>query len=241
MTQRASGSYKSSSVTDGALEAELRVDATRICILLFENGSDQVRNGEPSAIAYTVLMKAADGSKTQLYGEMASGGDCVEIREDQAGSVLQFAGAAPEETPVAKALCAEDGEVSFYLTREDQPAVSYLFTVKTGNFAVLYEAEIVQPIQEAAYAYAEALLAESKPTSAIALFTALGDYRDSAARVNGAREKQEELRGLRTEMGKSIAAGDHTVGLKADSTVVTVGSNRDGQCEVSGWSDIRLP
>ena len=194
MTQRASGSYKSSSVTDGALEAELRVDANRICILLFENGRDQVRNGEHSAVAYTVLMKAADGSKTQLYGAMASGGDCVEIWEDQAGNILHFADAAPEETSVAKALCTGDGEVSFYLTREDQPATSDLFTVKTGNVAALYEAEIVPPIQEVAYAYAEQYLAENAFDDAESLFTALGDYRDSAARAEDVRSAREEFR-----------------------------------------------
>jgi hypothetical protein len=32
--------------------------------------------------------------------------------------------------------------------------------------------------------------------------------------------------------------GDYTVGLKADGTVVAVGNNKDGQCNVSGWRDI---
>ena len=36
-----------------------------------------------------------------------------------------------------------------------------------------------------------------------------------------------------------IAAGsNHTVGLKADGTVVAVGDNDDGQCNVSGWADV---
>lgn len=36
-----------------------------------------------------------------------------------------------------------------------------------------------------------------------------------------------------------IAAGAfHTVGLKADGTVVTAGSNRDGECDVSGLTGI---
>ena len=36
-----------------------------------------------------------------------------------------------------------------------------------------------------------------------------------------------------------ISAGDyHTVGLKADGTVVAVGDNEYGQCDVSGWKDI---
>ena len=183
MTKRASGSFKSGSVTDGVLEAELRVDENRVCILLYENGDEQVRNTLHESIGFSVLMKAADGTKTQLRGTMASGGDCVEIWEDQAQSILHFPDRTPQENPVAAALCAEDGEVSFYLTREDQPATSYLFTVRTGNFAALYETEIVTPIRESAYASAEALLAENEYDGAISLFTALGDYRDSAARA----------------------------------------------------------
>jgi alpha-tubulin suppressor-like RCC1 family protein len=34
------------------------------------------------------------------------------------------------------------------------------------------------------------------------------------------------------------AGGDHTAGLKADGTVVAVGSNDEGACNVSGWRDI---
>ena len=30
----------------------------------------------------------------------------------------------------------------------------------------------------------------------------------------------------------------HTVGLKSDGTVVAVGDNENGQCDVSGWTDI---
>ena len=36
-----------------------------------------------------------------------------------------------------------------------------------------------------------------------------------------------------------VAAGFwHTVGLKADSTVVAVGENEFGQCDVGNWTDI---
>jgi chemotaxis protein histidine kinase CheA len=38
---------------------------------------------------------------------------------------------------------------------------------------------------------------------------------------------------------KCIATGlSHTVGLKTDGTVVAVGDNKNGQCNVSGWRDI---
>jgi alpha-tubulin suppressor-like RCC1 family protein len=38
----------------------------------------------------------------------------------------------------------------------------------------------------------------------------------------------------------AISAGDaHTVGLKADGTVVAVGYKKNGQCDVSGWKNIK--
>lgn len=40
----------------------------------------------------------------------------------------------------------------------------------------------------------------------------------------------------------AVAAGQtHTVGLKSDGTVVPVGRNIHGKCEVSGWTDILMP
>ena len=35
-----------------------------------------------------------------------------------------------------------------------------------------------------------------------------------------------------------VTAGNYTVGLKADGTVVATGWNEYGQCDVSGWTDI---
>lgn len=35
--------------------------------------------------------------------------------------------------------------------------------------------------------------------------------------------------------------GSYTVGLKSDGTVVAVGDNEHGQCDVSNWTDIKLP
>ena len=41
---------------------------------------------------------------------------------------------------------------------------------------------------------------------------------------------------------ETISAGyAHTVGLRSDGTVVAVGNNDDGQCDVSDWTDIALP
>ncbi|WP_240986091.1 RCC1 domain-containing protein [Acididesulfobacillus acetoxydans] len=40
----------------------------------------------------------------------------------------------------------------------------------------------------------------------------------------------------------AVAAGcAHTIGLKSDGTVVAVGDNEYGQCDVSDWRGIQLP
>ncbi len=161
------GTFNSASVTDGELAAELRVDPWTVRISLYENGSEKVKNG----------------SVFSVVGYLAGGGDCVVIDEDQFGLLIADTVRDHNVPSIARALCAEDGEVSFYLERADQPASNYLFTVPTGNFAALYTAEIAEPIQAPWYAAAESRLQEKDYDGAIAAFTALGDYRDSAARA----------------------------------------------------------
>ena len=58
-----------------------------------------------------------------------------------------------------------------------------------------------------------------------------------------ARERKiEKMRAARKDLERyqnRIAAGaNHTVGLKEDGTVVAVGVNKDGRCDVSRWTDI---
>ena len=96
--------------------------------------------------------------------------------------------------------------------------------------AVLLGMPSVTP-EEAAYAEAEDLLAGGDRYDAAVAFYALGDYRD-------ARERSfaiwEEI--TRREM---VSAGyGHTAGLEADGTVVAVGCNTSGRCDVTDWQDI---
>ena len=71
-------------------------------------------------------------------------------------------------------------------------------------------------------------------------------------KADGTVVATEHIGGYKIDYGQSnvsgwseivaISAGKvHTLGLKADGTVVAVGANWIGQCNVSGWRDIRLP
>jgi len=56
---------------------------------------------------------------------------------------------------------------------------------------------------------------------------------------SGGTSPPVDFEGISAHTAATIAAGgNQTVGLKADGTVVAVGLNDDGQCNVSGWRDI---
>ena len=88
-----------------------------------------------------------------------------------------------------------------------------------------------EQIKKAYYEYAEELEAYGDFVNAIANFNKAGDYSD-------ARERSFALWD-EVAVRETISAGRyHTVGLKSDGTVVAVGENDDGQCDVDGWTDI---
>jgi tetratricopeptide (TPR) repeat protein len=89
------------------------------------------------------------------------------------------------------------------------------------------------------YSEAEALFASGNYSEAVAAFTQLGDYKDARGRVRNARERN--LAKVRNDIAPTyiISAGRwNTAGLKSDGTVVAVGQNDDGQCDVDEWRDI---
>ena len=92
-------------------------------------------------------------------------------------------------------------------------------------------AMLVESANAKEYAQAEKLLAQGQTAEAAVAFAKIAEYED-------ARERSFEL--WDTMAGrKTLAAGWlHTVGLRADGTVAAVGANEEGQCDVSGWTDI---
>ena len=85
--------------------------------------------------------------------------------------------------------------------------------------------------EEEAYLQAESLLAEGKLGEAAIAFGKLSGFSD-------ARERSFAIWEQITARDTVSAGGAHTVGLRADGTVVAVGDNGRGQCNVSGWTDV---
>ena len=81
------------------------------------------------------------------------------------------------------------------------------------------------------YKEAETLLENGKTAEAAMAFGVMGDYKD-------ARERSFEV-WSKTASRETVSADyRHTVGLRNDGTVVAVGWNGKGQCNVYNWRDI---
>jgi len=87
---------------------------------------------------------------------------------------------------------------------------------------------IMPPVK---YNKANELAAQGKYAEAAMTYGTVGNYKD-------AFEKSFEAWGKVTQRDTLSAGTWHTVGLKADGTVVAVGDNKDGRCSVTGWRDI---
>ena len=92
------------------------------------------------------------------------------------------------------------------------------------------EPEPLSP-EEEAYLRAEELLAEGKLGEAAIAFAKLNGFSDS-------RNRSFSIWATIAQRDLVSAGGSHTVGIKADGTVMATGWNSDGRCNVGGWSDM---
>ena len=85
------------------------------------------------------------------------------------------------------------------------------------------------------YQVASDLMTTEKYMEALVVFNDIKTHKDIAAQIAICRTTL-----LNENERHNVISGGvwHTVGLKADGTVVAVGDNGSGQCEVSNWKDI---
>ena len=114
------------------------------------------------------------------------------------------------------------------LAKGDYEAASDEFQM-AGNYK-----DSAERIYEPYYVQGNSLLVQKEYGAAAEAFQKAGAYQDAPEKL------VEVLSQIRAAIPRGVlAVGDHhTVGLRADGTVVTTGENRSGQCNVSEWSDI---
>ena len=200
-----SGTFNSSTAEGAPLGADIRIGLDGASIILFENGTDKIKNSSEKDYEYTIAIKMADGKKASTSGTMDSGTDEIEVWD---------------MVTLAEALYGR-GKASIYLEREDQKITNYLFHVECDNFETLFKEELylaakqyrqngdyipaadififlgeykdskalgAEAMNARRYADAEKALRAGKYNDAIAAFEKLGDYEDSQARADEARD-----------------------------------------------------
>jgi len=121
-------------------------------------------------------------------------------------------------------------------TMDYNTAVEYMNNQEYGKAVDVFKKlgdfkDSKEKIKEAQYLQATELMNSGKCFEAVEMFRELGNYKDS-------KEKIKEI--LIGYGNCSVISTDyrHTVGLKSVGTVVAVGDNDYGQCDVSDWNDI---
>ena len=108
-------------------------------------------------------------------------------------------------------------------------------TISASTAAVLIIAAIIIVtkviIPASRYKAAEKLYAAGDYHGAATTFASVGNYKD-------AKERSYDYWDNVAQRASASAGYLHTVGLKANSTVVAVGYNYSGRCNVDGWTDI---
>lgn len=116
--------------------------------------------------------------------------------------------------------------------KEKHKKIGIISGIAIASLAVIavLSKQLLIPMVE--YNKAEKLLESGQYQKATMAFVRAGNYRDAKQRVNEYWDSLERAQ-------NAISAGEnHTVGLKSDGTVVAIGKNDYGQCDVDTWENI---
>ena len=173
------------------------------------------------------------------------------------GGTVNVEGAATKESLLKRAkMCYADGDwekaaelLEQVLNADPECGEAYLYRAAVNmkcktleelrkQYEDIYHDDVLRhPDVEKAFQFATGALKQ--------MLLGWKQHRDSAAAADLARREENRLtfpalRCRTDKLSKMIIAGTyhHTVGLKADGTVVAVGENKYGQCNVNDWLDI---
>ena len=220
-------------------------------------------NGEYDAAltAFTALGDYSDAS-ARIPAVHYAKAEALYANSDYEQAAQEFEAAGDYEDAPERALAAHYAHAEALLAAGDDSGALAEFAL-AGNYQ-----DAAKRIQAIHYANAEELLAAGDADGAAAEFEAAGDYEDAPERAQAIRFAPAEAMEAAGDLGaaailygqlgdypnarersfalweqvadrETVSAGKvHTVGLKSDGTLVAVGDNDDGQCDVADWTDI---
>ncbi len=144
---------------------------------------------------------------------------------DYDGAIAEFEAADSYEDASERILATHYAKAEALLAASDTDGAATAFEAAGDYEDALERAQAIR------FAPAEAMEAEGNLGAAAILYGQLGDY-------PGARERSFAIWEQIADRETVSTGGYHTVGLKSDGTVVAVGYNYDGECDVEGWTDI---
>ena len=178
-----------------------------------------------AAAVAIVIIAALLVTKVIIPGSHYKAAEELLAAGDYAGAVEAFGALGAYKDAPERVLAAYYAEAEALFTAGD-------FDDAAEAFAALGEYEdAAERVSATYFTKAQSLLAAGDDTGAAIAFGQAGDYQDA---------KQQSMDLWNTfAVRETVGAGSsHTVGLKPDGTVVAVGGNYFGQCDVSGWKDI---
>ena len=118
------GTFSNSATTDAKLYAKVFINEDIFAIQLLKYGDMVVKNSGSKKQLYEIMVKWEDGTKSKFYEYMPAGEDRI---------VFQ----SPDDYYITQRV-KTNAEISFHISEGGNSVTSYLFTIKSDNFAELY-------------------------------------------------------------------------------------------------------
>lgn len=160
------GIFSNSAVTDGLCHLTVLEDENDICFLLFEYGTNQVKNIYSDARYYNIMILEETSERSSLQGYMPA----------EIGDRIVF-----DNPDLVRNALKKNQEVRFYIEEKDNPINNYLFTIEsTAGFS---EQELVLQnyYNELEYQEAIRLFNAGHYSQALLIFNSLDTYKDSSS------------------------------------------------------------
>ena len=188
----------------------------------YRTAVEMAQNGQyDEAIAAFKTLDEYKDAEAQVKNTQYAKGEAMIASGDYDGAAAYYQSIRQEDW--AKGAQYSKGEMLLASGDYDGAITAYQ---AVGNYS-----DAATKTKEAQYQKGESLLAEQDSEAAAQAFASVVGYRD-------ALKRSYQIRYQDLSEGKIATGSYHTVGLKADGTVVAAGSNNYGQCKVRGWTDI---